>query len=186
VRPARPHFFLDLGSPWCWIAAEQVNAVLEPVPEWVPVSGLDGVAVDRAAIERRAGDDGLPAVRWPEPFPFESRVAGLAATFAKQCGRVVAFSLAAMRQAFAAGRDLSEVDNVLLSAAACELHPRAVLTGIESRAVRQALDRANAAAVERGVSIVPAICHDAEVVQGLDCLELLDQRANRPDRSPVE
>ncbi len=41
------------------------------------------------------------------------------------------FSLAAFRQAFAAGRDLTEPDNVLLAAAAAEMHPRAVLSAIE-------------------------------------------------------
>ena len=46
-----------------------------------------------------------------------------AATFAKQIGKVVSFSLAGFRQAFAAGRDLSDPDNVMLAAAACELHP---------------------------------------------------------------
>ena len=45
------------------------------------------------------------------------------ATFAKQTGRTVSFALAAFRQAFAAGRDLSDPDNVLIAAAACELHP---------------------------------------------------------------
>ena len=48
-----------------------------------------------------------------------------AATFAAQIGKAASFSLAAFRQAFAAGRDLSDPDNVLLAAAACELHPRA-------------------------------------------------------------
>ena len=55
-----------------------------------------------------------------------------AATFAQKSGRAVAFSLAAFRQAFAGGRDLAETDNVLIAAAACELHPNAVLKAIES------------------------------------------------------
>ena len=48
------------------------------------------------------------------------------ATFAKQTGRTIAFSLAAFRQQFAAGKDLSDPDNVMIAAAACELHPRAL------------------------------------------------------------
>ena len=56
-----------------------------------------------------------------------------AATFAKQTGRTVSFALAAFRQAFAAGRDLSDPDNVLIAAAACELHPRAVLKAAGDR-----------------------------------------------------
>lgn len=105
-------------------------------------------------------------VRWPEPFPFDSRVAMLAATFAKHAGRGVAYSLAAMRQAFTAGRDLAVVDNVLIAAAACELHPRAVLKGIEARAVAEALDRASERAAALGVSELPALTDGDEVVAG--------------------
>ena len=62
-----------------------------------------------------------------------------AAVFAQQIGRAVAFSLAAFRQAFAAGRDLSEVDNVVIAAAACELHPNALLKAIETQAIKDRL-----------------------------------------------
>jgi 2-hydroxychromene-2-carboxylate isomerase len=109
-------------------------------------------AVDRGELERTAAAWALPSVRWPEPFPFDSELAMRAATFAKQAGRTVAFSLAAMRQAFAAGRDLSIEDNVLLAAAACELHPRAVLQGVDTRSVRDALEGATLAAAERGLT----------------------------------
>jgi 2-hydroxychromene-2-carboxylate isomerase len=135
-----------------------VNAALGTVPEWVPVLG-PREDVDRAAVERAAAGAGLGAVRWPEPFPFDSRTAMLAATFAKQSGRAVAYSLAAMRQAFAAGRDLSVTDNVLIAAAACELHPRALLKGIELRSVRDALEEA-----ER----VPVVELEGEVASGPD------------------
>jgi 2-hydroxychromene-2-carboxylate isomerase len=90
----------------------------------------------------------------------------LAATFAKHAGRGVAYSLAAMRQAFTAGRDLAVVDNVLIAAAACELHPRAVLKGIEARAVAEALDRASERAAALGVSELPALTDGDEVVAG--------------------
>jgi 2-hydroxychromene-2-carboxylate isomerase len=97
----------------------------------------------------------MPVV-WPEPFPFDSRTVMLAATFAKEAGRAVAFSLAAFRQAFAAGRDLSVVDNVLIAAAACELHPRAVLKALESDRVAGALEAATERAHSLGVTGVPA------------------------------
>lgn len=135
----QPEFLYDVGSPWCWLAAERVTHVLGQVPVWQPVLEPERPVVDRDAVERGALEQGLGEVRWPEPFPFDSHTAMLAATFAKQTGRAVAYSLAAMRQAFAAGRDLSVTDNVLIAAAACELHPRAVLKGIESRTVQQAL-----------------------------------------------
>ena len=90
----------------------------------------------------------------------------LAATFAKQAGRGVAFSLAAMRQAFNAGRDLSVMDNVLVAAAACELHPRAVLKGIESASVATALAAASERAAALGVSELPALTDGNEVTGG--------------------
>jgi 2-hydroxychromene-2-carboxylate isomerase len=70
---------------------------------------------------------------------------------------VVAFSLAAFRQQFAAGRDLGDVDNVLIAAAACELHPRAVLKGMESRGVQERLEEAVKEAAASGVGEVPAV-----------------------------
>jgi 2-hydroxychromene-2-carboxylate isomerase len=157
----QPVFLYDVGSPWCWLAAERLHAVLGLVPEWQPVLGAP-VDVNRAAVARAAVAQGLPEPRWPEPFPFDSSLAMRAATFAKQTGRTVAFSLAAMRQAFAAGRDLSLTDNVLIAAAACELHPRAVLKGIETRSVQEALVTAE----ELGLAALPAIRVGDELLAG--------------------
>jgi 2-hydroxychromene-2-carboxylate isomerase len=135
---AHPVFLYDVASPWCWLAGERIHSVLGTVPEWQPVLAPP-VDVDRDAVARAALEQGLPAPRWPDQFPFDSDLAMRAATFAKQTGRGVAFSLAAMRQAFVAGRDLSVTDNVLIAAAACELQPRAVLKAVETKAVRDAL-----------------------------------------------
>jgi 2-hydroxychromene-2-carboxylate isomerase len=130
----------------------------------VPVP-LPSAPLDRAAVEREAAAAGLPTVVWPDSFPFDPRLALLAATFAKGAGRGVAFSLAAMRQAFLAGRDLSVADNVLIAAAACELHPRAVLKGIESAGVAEALDAAADRARAAGVSELPALVAGGRVAR---------------------
>src|SRR4051794_41570312 len=82
-------------------------------------------------VQRRAQALGLMALRWPDPFPADTEWAMLAATYAKQIGRGVAFSLAAFRQAFAGGRALSRRDNVLIAAAAREMHPPAPGQGAE-------------------------------------------------------
>jgi 2-hydroxychromene-2-carboxylate isomerase len=128
---------------------------------------------DLEEIQRRAADRGLPEVKYPNGWPVEnySLTPIRAATYAKESGRVVSFSLAAFRQAFAAGRDLSDVDNVLLAAAACELHPNAVLKGIETRSVKDALKRATDEAIERGVTGVPTIAVGDELFWGDDRLE---------------
>lgn len=163
-----PVFYYDVGSPWCWLAGERVHGVLGTVPVWQPVLAGTPEEVDRDAVARAAAEQGLPAPRWPESFPFDSELAMLAATFAKQTGRAVAFSLAAMRQAFAAGRDLSVPDNVLIAAAACELHPRAVLAGVETRTVRDALVTAESL----GIARLPALRIGDELVEGPDAPEL--------------
>ena len=166
----RPAFYFDLVSPEAYLLAERVISLL-PAAVWIPVTAaelpapdtLEGFrcAADRAAffdrIERTAARRGLQPVRWPDPFPCDSAFAMRAATYASHIGRVVAFSIAAFRQAFAAGRDLGAPDNVLIAAAACEMHPRAVLKGAALRSIATALEEATALAERRGVHDVPAL-----------------------------
>jgi 2-hydroxychromene-2-carboxylate isomerase len=185
----RALFFYDLGSPYAYLAAERVNGVFaeagrEP-PEWRPVllgglfarygrkSWADGPGREEGMqeIERRAADYGLPEIRWPEPWPGNTLYAMRAATFAKETGRTIAFSLAAFRQAFAAGRDLTEPDNVLLAAAAAELHPRAVSAAVGRDAIKAALRAATDAAGDLGVVGVPSIVVGGQVFWGDDRLE---------------
>lgn len=94
-----------------------------------------------------------------------------AATFAKEIGKAVSFSLAAFRQAFAAGRDLSDPDNVVVAAAACELHPRALLAAVERASVKDRLREATDHAGDLGVRGVPAVVVGDEVFWGDDRLE---------------
>ncbi|TMK57419.1 MAG: disulfide bond formation protein DsbA [Actinobacteria bacterium] len=124
-----------------------------------------------AEIERRAAEYGLPPLAWPKPWPGNTLVAMRAATFAKQTGRAVSFSLAGFRQAFAAGRDLTDVDNVMIAGAACELHPRALLKAVETEGVKGALREATDRAGDLGVEGVPAVVVDGEVFWGDDRLE---------------
>jgi 2-hydroxychromene-2-carboxylate isomerase len=185
----RPTFFFDLGSPYAYLAAERVNGLyaeagMEP-PEWQPV--LLGALFKRfgrdswangpergdgiAEVERRAAARGLPPLRWPDPFPGNTLYAMRVATYAKQIGRVVAFSLAAFRQAFAAGRDLSDPENVLIAAAAAEMHPRAVTAAVQRDSVKSALREATQRAGDLGVRGVPTVVVDGEALWGDDRLE---------------
>lgn len=169
-------FFYDLGDPECYLAAERINAALKVVPEWEPVLALQvglqpAPAPDPDLIARRAAALGLQRLRWPAVWPPDTRTAMLAATFAKRSGRAVAFSLAAFRQAFAGGRDLSELDTVLIAAAACELHPTAVVKAIALRSIAGELEAASARAQAAGVLELPAIAFGDEVLSGADAVE---------------
>jgi 2-hydroxychromene-2-carboxylate isomerase len=170
----QPVFYYDLRSPECYLVAEQVMHVLEVVPEWQPVlaAHLDKASppVDRSALERAARELQLQPVRWPEVAVPDSGPAMLAATYAKQIGRGVAFSLAAFRQAFAAGRDLGDTDTVLIAGAACEMHPTALSRALRQRSVAKGLTDAAVRARRAGVRSVPAIEAGGVVFEGLEGL----------------
>jgi 2-hydroxychromene-2-carboxylate isomerase len=167
-------FYYDVGSPDAYLAAERVVDVLGGVPEFVPVriGGPGGFrcaeeeTIYRSDIERRAAAYGLMPLRWPEEFPADTEWAMLVATYAKQTGRVVAYSLAAFRQAFAAGRDLGQRESVLIAAAAAEMHPTAVVKAAALRATRARLEAATAAARAAGVRDVPAVLVGDRVFHG--------------------
>jgi 2-hydroxychromene-2-carboxylate isomerase len=165
---AQPVFYYDLGDPVCYLVAERIMSVLPIVPEWEPVDGSQFKAadVDRESIERLAADREMQPLRWPQQWPPDTGTAMLAATYAKHVGRAVAFSLAAFRQAFAAGRDLGDTDTVLIAAAACEMHPTALLKGITLRSVGAGLQRATDRALVAGVRALPAIEVNGEVFEG--------------------
>jgi 2-hydroxychromene-2-carboxylate isomerase len=167
----QPVFYYALGCPVCYLAAERIMAELPVVPEWEPVLGDPVLDPDRALIEGAAAALGLQPVRWPRSWPPQTHTAMLAATYAKRVGRGVAFSLAAFRQAFAGGRDLGDADTVLIAAAACEMHPTAVLKGIGLRSVADALAQASAGARRAGVGALPAIMVGARVFAGERALE---------------
>ena len=185
----RAVFYYDLGSPYAYLSAERISGLFNEAeveqPEWQPVllGGLfrtfdrgswgltDARAEGMAEIERRAAEQGLPPIVWPDPWPGEMLHAMRAATFAKQTGRTIAFSLAAFRQQFAAGKDLTDPDNVMIAAAACELHPRALANAVGTKIVKDGLREATDAAAAAGVFGVPSVLVGEQVFWGDDRLE---------------
>jgi 2-hydroxychromene-2-carboxylate isomerase len=190
-------FYFDLASPLAYLAAERVLHTMPVATEWQPVLArtLQGTPsgaqaselpaaesfeafrcrndeeIFRLELERRGAELGLQELRWPDPFPFDSAFAMRAATYAKSIGRVVAFAQAAFRQAFAGGRSLDVADNVLIAAAACEMHPSAVLKGAALRSVGEQLSAATSAAAALGVEDVPAVRVGERVFHGERALE---------------
>jgi len=160
-------FYFDLASPLSYLAAERVLHVFSSPAgrarvnaEWQPVLArelADDESFDLTTIERAARAQGLQPLKWPSPFPFDSALAMRVATYAKSIGRTVPFVQAAFRQAFAGGHSLEDPDFVLIAAAACEMHPAAVLKAAELRSVAEQLSAATALAATAGVSGVPAV-----------------------------
>jgi 2-hydroxychromene-2-carboxylate isomerase len=189
----RAVFYYDFNSPYSYLAAERISGVFAEAeleqPEWQPISfghllqttgrrpwSLPPEGPDPehlAEIQRRADERGLPEVVYPDGWPIDnySLNSPRAAVYAKESGRVVSFSLACFRQVFAAGRDMSDVDNVLIAAAACELHPNAVLKGIETKSVKDKLRAATDEALELGVEGIPTIAVGDRLFWGDDRLE---------------
>jgi 2-hydroxychromene-2-carboxylate isomerase len=182
-------FFYDLGSPYAYLSAERIHTVFDeagaPPPVWKPVllGGLfarfergswartDAREEGMREVERRAQAYGLPPIRWPENWPSDYLFAMRVATFATEIGRGVSLPLAAFRQHFAAGRDLSEPDNVLIAAASAELHPRALTTAVQRDTIKKRLRETTDEAADRGVFGVPSVIVGDEVFWGDDRLE---------------
>ena len=184
-------FYYDFSSPYSYLAAERISGLFAEAeleqPEWQPISFGHILKVtgrrpwsfeedreaDWAEIQRRADERGLPKVLYPEGWPIDSYSLNpiRAAIYAKESGRVVSFTLACFRQVFAAGRDMSDLDNVLLAAAACELHPNAVIKGIETQSVKDRLREATDEALERGLEGIPTVAVGDELFWGDDRLE---------------
>jgi 2-hydroxychromene-2-carboxylate isomerase len=190
-------FYFDLASPLAYLAAERVLHTLPAPAEWQPVLAAELRApttrslvaerfdafrceqesdIFRAEVARRARQLGLQALRWPEPFPFDSALAMRAATYAKSIGRTVPFAQAAFRQAFAGGRDLQQIDNVLIAAAACEMHPAAVTRGAELRSVGEQLAAATRRATLSNIKDFPAIVVGESVFEGERAVEQAAER----------
>ncbi len=180
MSSAAAAFYFDLASPLAYLAAERVLGELPGAAEWQPVlarelPGAETFAawrcreeeeIWREEVARRARELDLQPLRWPDPFPFDSGLAMRVATYAKSIGRGVPFAQAAFRQAFAGGHCLEDGDFVLIAAAACEMHPAAVLRGAGLRAVEQQLTAATTAAAALGVGDVPAVVVGERVFQG--------------------
>lgn len=188
-RPAMPSvmFHFDLGSPFAYLAAERLDAVLPQPAAWQPISlgalfKLNGRSswalgdprrrqLGTADIERRARRYGLPPLRWPEPWPSHYLMAMRASTYASQVGAGRAFATEALRLAFAEGRDLALPATVLEAARRAELDPGEVERATQDPSIKAALRDATQGAHKRGVFGVPTVAVDDELFWGDDRLE---------------
>jgi 2-hydroxychromene-2-carboxylate isomerase len=179
--------FYDVGSPFAYLAVERAERVLGEAPELQPVL-LGGIfrATGRSSwargdearretgmadIERRASAYGLPPIRWPDPWPGDYLFAMRVATHAHRIGCGETFARAAMRLAFAEGKDLSTPEAVIAAADEAGLGPLTTRAAAASPEVKHALRAATDAAIARGVTGVPTVAVGDELFWGDDRLE---------------
>ena len=187
-------FFYDLGSPYAWLAAERIHAVLGPGVEWMPVllggifkatgrgswAETDARAAGILEIEHRCEQRGLPRPRWPYPWPNDGLRAMRAAVWAHSLGRGELFARAAFRVHFVDGLPLSEAAGLERAAERAGLNPASIDGAIADPAVKARLRANTDDALAAGVVGVPAVVVRGEVFWGDDRLEDAAQAQRRP------
>jgi 2-hydroxychromene-2-carboxylate isomerase len=182
-----PTFYFDIGSPYAYLAASRVDAVMPELVRWQPVllgglfklTGRSSWALgdpDRrqrgmAEIERRARAYGLPPMRWPDPWPADYLALMRAATFAFTIDKGPSFAHAAWRHAFERGIELSDPNRVYDVAPDVGLSRDELATGAADPVVKQALRDATDAAHAAGAFGVPTLAVGDELFWGDDRLE---------------
>ncbi len=184
--PAAAAFYFDVGSPYAYLAGERIERVLPCAVEWRPIllGGLFAAAgrgswaqtPARAAgiadVEQRAGDRGLPPIRWPEIWPNDGLLAMRVAVVADVEGRGRRFALEAMRLQFREGTPLSRPEAVALAAERAGLDPARALQLAGDAGIKQQLRQRTEEAFALGVSGVPTVLlADGTVFWGDDRLE---------------
>ncbi len=169
LAPGTPELFIDVGSPYAYLATERFERVVGVRPVLQPVLvGAIFKARDRgswgrtgareagmAEIEARAAAAGLPPFVWPEGWPADYLPAMRSVVWARRHGASDAFARAAMRAAFTTGTDLSALDALQDVARTVGLDPDALARGIATDAVKAELRATTDRALRLGVMGVP-------------------------------
>ena len=184
----QPVFLYDFNSPYAYLAATRVDAVLPVKPRWQPIAfafllrarnrspwSFDERQRRRgmAECERRAEAYGLPAMRWPPGWPIESY--GLtslrAAIVAENHGLLREFSCAALARNFVHGVGLTQLSDVVAVAEEVGLDSDALTIGVAAERIKTQLIEATEAAIAAGAVGVPTVLVAGESFWGDDQLE---------------
>ncbi len=184
MNASPPRFYFGAMSPYSWLAAERIEALL-PEALWRPV--LPGVVFQAhgrtswgfthereaglADCEQRALEHGLGQMRWPEPWPTNDIHAARAMVFADQRGLLKEMALAAMRLSFLEGQNLELRETVLEAGRRTGIDPGELEAALGDPAIKQELRSINDEALAAGVFGVPSIVVADELFWGDDRLE---------------
>lgn len=180
-----PTLYLDLASPYAYLAAARASSVLGRPVEFQPVllgaifkrrgwgswAESDGRAAGTAEIEERARRYGLPAIVWPEDWPANALTADRAAIWAKQQGVGEEFVRDLYRRQFASGADITSLGVLAGSAAEVGLDPHELPDAVQRPDIKSSLRLATDEAWDLGVRGVPSVAIGRTVFFGDDRME---------------
>jgi 2-hydroxychromene-2-carboxylate isomerase len=180
-----PALYLDLGSPYAYLAFERAPALLGAVPELRPIvlgpvfahRGSDtwGRSPQRAQhmaeVERRAAAYGLPPVAWAPGWPQNTLYAMRAVLWGARHGRGDEVVRQGFRAAFVQGRDLSDLATLRAVADAAGLPADELEDAIADPAIKEELRQRTTAAIALGVRGVPVVQVGDALFYGDDRLE---------------
>jgi 2-hydroxychromene-2-carboxylate isomerase len=180
-----PVLYVDLGSPYAYLAVERAPALLGAEPELQPVllgaifarRGWGSWSATPARVERiadlgaRAARAGLPPFTWPPGWPADGLAAMRALTWADMQGFATAFARSVFRLQFARGADIADLGVLEAAAREAGLEPGGLRRAIADPAVKQRLREATDTAWEAGVRGIPTLGLGGVLHYGDDRLE---------------
>ena len=151
-----PTLYIDLASPYAYLAAARVQQLFSPAVEFQPVllgaifqrrgrgtwAHTEGREEGMAEVAKRARRYGLPPIVWPHDWPANALAADRAATWAKQRDAGDRFVLSLYRRQFAHGEDISRLEVLASAARDVGIDGLEVLHAIQQPEVKHALRRA--------------------------------------------
>jgi 2-hydroxychromene-2-carboxylate isomerase len=183
-------FFYDFVSPYSYLASTRVEAVAARAGatiHWRPflLGGVFKATENHAPIENPAKGKhmvvdlgrwarrlGVP-LRFPEPFPYSSILALRAAFAAEAAGKLVPYTHAVYRAAWADGRNVA--DPVVLAAVASEAGLDGAAVVAAAPGYKEALMKQTQSAIDRGAFGAPALFVGAQLFVGNDRLDFVEE-----------
>jgi 2-hydroxychromene-2-carboxylate isomerase len=177
--------YIDVASPYAYLAAERAPAVLGEAPRLEPVvlgaifalrghgswAHTDQREPQMREVERRAAAYGLPPVVWPAGWPANSLRASRAIVWAERHGAGHDLALALFRAGFARGEDIANPAVVRSVVASLGLPAEEMEAAIADPVLKQELKDRTAAAWAAGVRGVPTLREGDRLFYGDDRLE---------------
>ena len=180
-----PVLYIDLASPYAYLAAERAESVLGRRPRFEPVvlgaifrfrghgswAHTGARAEGMAEVGRRAAAYGLPPITWLPDWPLNSLRANRAVLWAERHDATAELALALFRAQFAEGRNITEPQVVRATAERAGLDAEEMEQAIAEPALKEELKRRTQVAWDAGVQGVPTLRVGEELRFGDDRLD---------------